>query len=68
MAGYVSSYPTLWSVSDMLSAREGGREQREAKKGERCVKFGVENASKLIFLNALKASSKEVLAPSVCRV
>lgn len=32
MAGYVSSYPTLWSVSDMLSVRGRQAEKREAKK------------------------------------
>lgn len=55
-------------LSPICSQLEKEAESREKQsKGERSVKFGVENASKLIFLNALKASSKEVLAPSVCR-
>lgn len=34
MAGYVSSYPTLWSVSDMLSVREEGRQaENRGRKG-----------------------------------
>lgn len=52
MAGYVSSYPTLWSLSDMLSAREeGGRE--EQRKGKvwslvckccrECIKVNIPN-------------------------
>ncbi len=37
MAGYVSSYPTLWSVFDMLllSWQKGSQTEREGKQRER---------------------------------